>query len=142
MTKSIEKSFLIDPLAINNVTYHELLTLIQESSQFTSVPWSNTSRKYFINLKHTEHVKHAVLWSKRSTSVFEACHFMKYSTTRLSQTLKGMKKSVWLNESLTYPNFILSQTLLIKSDLSGIFRKVTKEIEHNIYININPFFSQ
>ena len=36
-----------------------------------------------------------------------------YSTTPLSRALKGPKKSVWLKGSLTYPNFNLSQTLLI-----------------------------
>ena len=40
-------------------------------------------------------------------------YYDKCSTTPLTRTLKGPKKSVWLNGSLTYPNFIFSQTLLI-----------------------------
>ena len=35
---------------------------------------------------------------------------IQYSTTPLSRTLKGPKKMVRLNVSLTYPNFTLSQT--------------------------------
>ena len=41
------------------------------------------------------------------------CHLANYSTTPLSRTLKWPKKLLWLNGSLTYPNFILSQTLII-----------------------------
>ena len=49
-----------------------------------------------------------------------------YSTTPLSRTLKGPKKMVRLNGSLTYPNFTLSRTFAIYSDLSRILRKKDK----------------
>ena len=46
-------------------------------------------------------------WTKFSG---DGVFILKYSTTPLSRTLKGPKKMVRLNGSLTYPNFTLSQT--------------------------------
>ena len=37
--------------------------IIQQSPQFTNAPWSNTSRKHFINFKYA---KHAILWNMPS----------------------------------------------------------------------------
>ena len=60
----------------------DMIYLIQQSLQLTSVPLSNTSRKYFINFKHA---KHAILWSSpsRPSMTFyetcQACHFIRHT---------------------------------------------------------------
>ena len=61
--------------------YFDIIYLIQQSSQFTKVLWSKTSRKHLINFKHVKHVKHAVLWGTPSTQFYKACqerYFIKY----------------------------------------------------------------
>ena len=62
--------------------YFNIIYLIQLSPQFTSAPWSNTSRKYFLNFKHAKHINHAILWSMPTTPFYEIhqpCHFMKHA---------------------------------------------------------------
>ena len=81
--------------------WFNIIYLIQQSPQFISAPWSNTSRKHFINFKHD---KQAILWSTPNTLFYEARqarkffearqarHFMKY--VRHANVLKHAKHTI------------------------------------------------
>ena len=74
----------------------DMIYLIQQSLQLTSVPLSNTSRKYFINFKHAKHAiykayqahhlmkqskqaKHDISWNMPSMSFYETHQVCKHT---------------------------------------------------------------